>query len=212
MAGLSVIQFDLRRSPECPDSQEERYRACLDMVRWADENGITVAGFSEHHNTEDGYLSAPLGLAGMMTSVTSRVRISVSALLVPLHEPMRLAEEISLLDRVSGGRFSATCGLGYREIEYQALGVDWARRGKVAGCCDGLKPCLLEGEHGARHMVGMGHHDNGCVFPASFEHLVCFIDCIADCVDEFNTCRVQSDNWSHFLQPRIFGFASRFAG
>ena len=131
MDALTVIQFDMRRSPECPDSQEARYRACLDMVRWGDENGITVAGFSEHHNTEDGFLSSPMMLAMAAAQATTNIRLSVSALLLPLHDPIRIAEDIAVLDLVSRGRFMAVAGLGYRESEYQTMGVEWKRRGKV---------------------------------------------------------------------------------
>ncbi len=131
MEALTVIQFDLRRSPECPDSQEERYRACLDMVRWGDENGITVAGFSEHHNTEDGFLSSPMMLAMAAAQATSNIRLSVSALLLPLHDPIRIAEDIAVLDLVSQGRFMAVAGLGYREREYQTMGLEWQRRGRI---------------------------------------------------------------------------------
>lgn len=131
-AGTSIVlRFDMRSSPDCSESQTARYQAAIDMAHWADGNRVDVVGLSEHHSTSDGYLSAPLGLAGMMAAVTERVRISVSALLVPLHDPLRLAEDISLLDLASGGRFTATCGLGYREIEYSALGEDWSRRGRV---------------------------------------------------------------------------------
>lgn len=126
-----VLRFDMRAAPSAPDSHAERYRAAIDMARWADRRQIDVVGLSEHHQADDGFLSAPLQLAGMMAAVTERVRISVSALLVPLHDPLRLAEDIAVLDLASGGRFSATCGLGYREAEYRAAGVDWQRRGAV---------------------------------------------------------------------------------
>lgn len=126
-----VLRFDMRSSPGCRDSPAERYKAALDMACWADENSIDVVGLSEHHDTQDGFLSAPLGLAGMMCARTSRVRISVSALLVPLHDPLRLAEEIAVLDLIAKGRFSATCGLGYREQEYKRFGVNWKQRGQV---------------------------------------------------------------------------------
>jgi alkanesulfonate monooxygenase SsuD/methylene tetrahydromethanopterin reductase-like flavin-dependent oxidoreductase (luciferase family) len=125
-----VLRFDLRSAPFCPDSPASRYRAALDMAAWADEQAVDVIGLSEHHVTEDGFLSAPLQLAGMMAALTRRVRISVSALLVPLHDPLRLAEDIVALDLVSGGRFTATCGLGYREVEYRATGADWPARGR----------------------------------------------------------------------------------
>jgi alkanesulfonate monooxygenase SsuD/methylene tetrahydromethanopterin reductase-like flavin-dependent oxidoreductase (luciferase family) len=126
-----VLRFDMRSAPHSPEIPASRYRAAIDMACWADDNLINVVGLSEHHDSGDGFLSAPLQLAGMMAARTSRVRISVSALLVPLHDPLRLAEDIAVLDLVSGGRFTATCGLGYRQAEYQALGVDWSRRGQL---------------------------------------------------------------------------------
>ena len=131
MGAMTVIQFDMRRSPECPDEQQARYRGCIDMVRWADNNDITVAGFSEHHNTEDGFLSSPMMMAMAAAQATNNIRLSVSALLLPLHDPIRVAEDIAVLDLVSEGRFMAVAGLGYRQSEYQTMGVDWKRRGKV---------------------------------------------------------------------------------
>ena len=126
-----VLRFDMRSSPECPDTSADRYRAALDMASWADRNSVDVIGLSEHHDTTDGFLSAPLQLAGMMIAATQRIRINVSALLVPLHDPLRLAEDIAVLDIMAGGRFTATCGLGYRESEYECFGIDWLNRGQV---------------------------------------------------------------------------------
>jgi alkanesulfonate monooxygenase SsuD/methylene tetrahydromethanopterin reductase-like flavin-dependent oxidoreductase (luciferase family) len=126
-----VLRFDMRSTPVCPDDTASRYQAAVDMAAWADRNEVDVVGLSEHHVTGDGFLSSPLALAAAMAARTERIRISVSALLVPLHDPLRLAEDICLLDLVSGGRFSATCGLGYREIEYARFGIDWSQRGQV---------------------------------------------------------------------------------
>ena len=125
-----VLRFDMRRAPYCPESSAQRYQTAIEMANWAD-GLVDIVGLSEHHCTEDGFLSAPLQLAGMMAAGTRKVRISVSALLVPLHDPLRLAEDIALIDLASGGRFSATCGLGYRELEYRSLGIDWENRGRI---------------------------------------------------------------------------------
>jgi alkanesulfonate monooxygenase SsuD/methylene tetrahydromethanopterin reductase-like flavin-dependent oxidoreductase (luciferase family) len=126
-----VLRFDMRTSEQSPEAPAERYAASLEMAAWADENTVDVVGLSEHHDTPDGFLSAPLQLAGMMIARTRRVRVSVSALLVPLHDPLRLAEDIALLDITAQGRFTATCGLGYRQEEYDSFGVDWEKRGQV---------------------------------------------------------------------------------
>jgi len=149
-----VLRFDMRSSPKCPDTSADRYRAALDMARWADRNAIDVIGLSEHHDTTDGFLSAPLQLAGMMIAATQRIRISVSALLIPLHDPLRLAEDIAVLDIVAGGRFTATCGLGYRESEYECFGIDWVNRGQVFDEKLNLLVKALKGEN---------FYYNGCI-------------------------------------------------
>ena len=115
----------------CKDAPTDRYNAAIEMATWADTGMINVVGLSEHHGTPDGFLAAPLQLAGMMVACTKRVRISVSALLVPLHDPLRLAEDICLIDQIARGRFSVTCGLGYRELEYQLFNIDWSERGQL---------------------------------------------------------------------------------
>ncbi len=101
------------------------------MAAWADERVVDVVGLSEHHSTEDGYLPAPLVLAGAIAARTQRVLFNVSALLVPLHDPLRLAEDIAVIDLLSRGRFTVTVGLGYRPEEYRALGKSWERRGDL---------------------------------------------------------------------------------
>jgi alkanesulfonate monooxygenase SsuD/methylene tetrahydromethanopterin reductase-like flavin-dependent oxidoreductase (luciferase family) len=126
-----VLRFDMRSAPQCPDTPTDRYQTAVEMASWADRNTVDVVGLSEHHNTEDGFLSAPLQLAGLMIARTENIRISVSALLVPLHDPLRLAEDITLLDIASNGRLSTTCGLGYRQVEYECFGMDWDNRGQV---------------------------------------------------------------------------------
>lgn len=131
MQPLVVLQFDMRAAPNCPDTAAERYRACLEMVRWADEQPVSVVGFSEHHNSEDAFLSSPLVMAMAAVAVTKRVAINVSALQLPLHDPIRIAEDIAVLDLLSGGRFSTTLGLGYREVEYELFDVSWKDRGRI---------------------------------------------------------------------------------
>jgi alkanesulfonate monooxygenase SsuD/methylene tetrahydromethanopterin reductase-like flavin-dependent oxidoreductase (luciferase family) len=68
-------------------------------------------------------------VAAAFSAVTTRIPISVSALLVNLYEPVRLAEDMAVLDHLSKGRVSYTLGLGYRPVEYELFGRDWATRG-----------------------------------------------------------------------------------
>lgn len=146
MKSLVVMQFDMRRAPQCPDSFQQRYKACLEMIARADTLPVSVIGLSEHHNTPDGFLSAPLMLASAAAAVTQRVAISISALQLPLHEPLRVAEDIAALDLISSGRCTLTLGLGYRELEYQSFNQPWQRRGKLLDEKLGVLLRALSGE------------------------------------------------------------------
>ena len=65
----------------------------------------------------------------MGVGATRRAHVMVNALLVPLHDPVRLAESVATLDVTSGGRFTFVAGLGYRPEEFEMAGVDRSRRG-----------------------------------------------------------------------------------
>lgn len=112
-----------------------RYRAALEMATYADEHGFTAVSCEEHHLASTGWLPSPLVMAAAIAGCTRRVHINVSALLVPLYDPVRLAEDIAVLDNLSGGRFSIVAGLGYREAEYRALDRQWSQRGKQLDAC-----------------------------------------------------------------------------
>jgi alkanesulfonate monooxygenase SsuD/methylene tetrahydromethanopterin reductase-like flavin-dependent oxidoreductase (luciferase family) len=128
---MSVIRFDLRRAGSSDVPFADLYREALAMSAWADEVGFDMCVLSEHHGDEGGYLPAPLVMAGAVAGRTRRIPIFISALLVPLHEPVRLAEDLAVLDLVSGGRVSFVTGIGYRPSEYALLGKDFHRRGKL---------------------------------------------------------------------------------
>jgi alkanesulfonate monooxygenase SsuD/methylene tetrahydromethanopterin reductase-like flavin-dependent oxidoreductase (luciferase family) len=132
---ISVIRFDLRAPAFSPASPRDLYAAALDMVAFADEVGFQIATLSEHHGVDDGYLPAPLPMAGVLIGRTKRLTVNFSALLVPLYDPVKLAEDLAVLDLASGGRILVVAGLGYRPEEYEALGRDWSKRGRRLDEC-----------------------------------------------------------------------------
>ena len=111
--------------------ESKRYKAVLDMAEFAEAAGFDFINLEEHHCSKTGWLGSPLTLASMIAARTSRIRIGVTALLVTLYDPIRLAEDIVVIDLVSGGRFSFVAGMGYRPIEYHAMDKDWHRRGAL---------------------------------------------------------------------------------
>jgi alkanesulfonate monooxygenase SsuD/methylene tetrahydromethanopterin reductase-like flavin-dependent oxidoreductase (luciferase family) len=128
---IPTLRYDLRRAPFAGTSHPERYEAALAQCAWADERGFSSVVLSEHHGVEDGFLPAPLVFAAAVAGRTSRVLITISALIVPLHDPLRLAEEMAVLDLASGGRIAIVAGIGYRAEEFEMFGVDKSRRGAI---------------------------------------------------------------------------------
>jgi alkanesulfonate monooxygenase SsuD/methylene tetrahydromethanopterin reductase-like flavin-dependent oxidoreductase (luciferase family) len=90
-----------------------------------------VVALSEHHGVDDGYMSAPVTLAAAIAGRTKRLQINIAAVLVPLHDPVRLAEQLAVVQLVSGGRLSLVAGMGYRDEEFHMAGVDRRQRGQL---------------------------------------------------------------------------------
>jgi alkanesulfonate monooxygenase SsuD/methylene tetrahydromethanopterin reductase-like flavin-dependent oxidoreductase (luciferase family) len=122
------LRYDLRAPAFGTTTPAELYAACLDQCEWADRNGLDLVAISEHHGVDDGYLSAPITLAAAIAGRTRRLQINVAAVLVPLHDPVRLAEQIAAVELLSGGRLSFVAGLGYRHEEFAMAGVERKQR------------------------------------------------------------------------------------
>ncbi|MEV5597651.1 LLM class flavin-dependent oxidoreductase [Streptomyces sp. NPDC052496] len=128
---VTVLRFNLAGPRPAPDVLGARYRAAVEMAAYADDRGLTTVQTEEHHATDSGWMPAPLAFAGAVLGATRRITVTVSALITPLHDPLRLAEEIAVLDLLSGGRLVTVAGIGYRPEEYAAHGRDWHWRGKL---------------------------------------------------------------------------------
>lgn len=126
-----AVRYDLRVPPFAATTHAAQYAACLEQSAFADEHGLDTVVLSEHHGVEDGFLPAPVTLAAAVAGRTRRIGINIAAVLVPLHDPVRLAEELAVAQLASGGRLSFVAGLGYRQEEFEMAGVDPKQRGKL---------------------------------------------------------------------------------
>jgi alkanesulfonate monooxygenase SsuD/methylene tetrahydromethanopterin reductase-like flavin-dependent oxidoreductase (luciferase family) len=131
---MFTLRFDMR-APATGASARDLYAAALEMTAWGEAHGCISAIVSEHHASPDGYLPAPLVLASAMAARTRSLPIQVAALIVPLHDPIELAEQMAVLDLVSGGRVSYVVAVGYRPEEYAMFGRDLAHRGRRMDTC-----------------------------------------------------------------------------
>ena len=128
---MFTLRFDMR-APSTGAPTTELYAAALDMTSWSESRGAVAAIVCEHHGQEDGYLPSPMILATAIAARTSSIQIVLAVVVLPLYEPIRLAEEMVVLDIISNGRVGYVCGIGYREDEYDLFGVDFRRRGRIA--------------------------------------------------------------------------------
>ncbi|MFD0413303.1 LLM class flavin-dependent oxidoreductase [Streptomyces sp. NPDC127108] len=128
---VTVVRFNLVDPAATPDTLSARYRAALEMAAYADDRGVSTIQTEEHHGAANNWLPSPFAFAGAVFGATRRIAVTVSAVIGPLHDPLRLAEDIAVLDLLSGGRLVTVAGIGYRPEEYAAFGVEWTRRGKL---------------------------------------------------------------------------------
>ncbi len=107
---------------------EELYRTHLDLIVDSERLGFDNAWLTEHHFVDDGYSPSLLPIAAAVAARTTRIRIGTFLLLLPLHNPVRVAEDTATVDLISGGRFDLGVGLGYRLAEFDDQGIPVAER------------------------------------------------------------------------------------
>jgi alkanesulfonate monooxygenase SsuD/methylene tetrahydromethanopterin reductase-like flavin-dependent oxidoreductase (luciferase family) len=121
------LKYDLR-APTWGAPAHELYAAALDQCEWADDVGFDVVRFLEHHGSDDGYCPSPLIMAAAAAARTRRIRIRARAFILPLHDPVRVAEDTAVIDLVSRGRFELVVAGGYVRSEFEMFGRDLADR------------------------------------------------------------------------------------
>jgi len=126
-----VLRFNMSGAADTREGESDRYRAAVEMAAYADAHGFGAVNVEEHHDAEIGWMPSPLVLASAIASRTERIAIRASAILATLYDPIRLAEDIAVIDLISRGRFSFVLGQGYRESEYHVMDRDFARRGEA---------------------------------------------------------------------------------
>ena len=145
--GLSV-----QHPPE--DPQATRFAEHLAQVRAARAAGFSHVWASQHYVSAPYTYFQPLPTLGRVAAEAGEMALGTGVLLLPLHAPVDVAEQIATLDVITGGRFIFGVGLGYRDVENAALGVD--PRARVGRLEEGLEvlerlwsgePVSYQGKH-----------------------------------------------------------------
>jgi probable F420-dependent oxidoreductase len=111
-------------------SYHQEYRDILELTRLVESSGLDAAWVSEHHFAADGYLPSLAVMMAAMAAVTERIELGTGVVLAPFHDPIRLAEDFAVVDQISGGRTICGLGIGWREEEFRAFGIDISSRAR----------------------------------------------------------------------------------
>ena len=116
------LTFDMRRPSWVSTPLTDFYSAALDICAWADANDFQAVSLGEHHSTDDDYLSSPLVMATAIAARTRKLQLRM-ILLAPFYHPLRLAEDLHVLEVLSGGRCLPVISGGYRPAEFEMFGI-----------------------------------------------------------------------------------------
>src|SRR3989442_9591773 len=125
------MQFGLYSSIANPPRGENLDRSIDEVIaeaQLAEASGFDSCFFGEHHQDKDGFLPSPLIVATAVAAHTRRLNVGTSVILLPLHHPVRLAEDVITLDLVSKGRVVLGVGIGYQATDFAAFAVPMEER------------------------------------------------------------------------------------
>lgn len=104
------------------------YRAAIEQAKVAEALGYDCAVVAEHHFTKDGWIPAPTILCGALAASTTRMRIGTDVIVLPLHNPLTIAEQMLTLDNLTAGRAVCGFGMGGRKEDFETYGVPFQQR------------------------------------------------------------------------------------
>jgi luciferase family oxidoreductase group 1 len=115
--------FLLMQSPSAQAS-EEMFARAIEQAQAAEDLGFRNIWLAEHHFSTYGYVGRPVQLATYIAARTTRLRVGTAVIVVPLHHPLIVAEEIAMLDVLAGGRVDIGLGRGYQYYEFERMGLE----------------------------------------------------------------------------------------
>jgi probable F420-dependent oxidoreductase len=115
-------------NPPRGDDLDRCVQEAIAEAELAEDCGFHGFFFGEHHQDRDGFLSSPLIVCAAVAARTKKIQIGTSVVLLPLHHPLRVAEDVATLDIVSGGRVAFGVGMAYQEADFRAFGIEKKHR------------------------------------------------------------------------------------
>jgi alkanesulfonate monooxygenase SsuD/methylene tetrahydromethanopterin reductase-like flavin-dependent oxidoreductase (luciferase family) len=119
------MRIGLFQNIQWPEDTQQltQFTNAIDQVRHAEQLGFESAFFVEHHWTRHGILSSTLTTLSYVAGLTSTMRLGTAVLVLPFHDPVRLAEEAATVDLLSGGRLDLGVGRGFQWTEFNGFDI-----------------------------------------------------------------------------------------
>jgi alkanesulfonate monooxygenase SsuD/methylene tetrahydromethanopterin reductase-like flavin-dependent oxidoreductase (luciferase family) len=131
------VAYDFRNPEGSGIANADLYARVLAQAERIDALGFDQIWLTEHHFVDDGYLPSFAPVAGALAARTKHVRISSDIVLLPFQHPLRFAEDLAVLDNLSGGRIELGIGMGYAPHEFAAFGIE--RKERVTRTEEGIR-------------------------------------------------------------------------
>ncbi len=140
------LYYDFRNPKQWHRPITDIYGEIFEQIVWADQAGFDNVWISEHHLVEDDYTPSVLPIAAAIAAKTRNIRIGSAVMDLPLHNPIRVAEDAATVDVISNGRFELGVGVGYRVEEFESFGIPKVERGRRTTEALEIIRCLLDGD------------------------------------------------------------------
>jgi len=145
---IGIGLWTMQSTATAPADPTALYAEFAEDAALVERLGFRSVWTAEHRGWYDGWCPAPIHAQAVAAARTSRVRFGNAIMLVPQHEPVRLARSLATLDRLSGGRVDLGAGLGHRDAEFDAMGLRRDRRGRLMDAALHTLAAVWAGEHG----------------------------------------------------------------
>ena len=132
--------FDLRKPKWASQPTRETYAACVDICEWGESLGFQAITLGEHHSMDDDYLASPIQMAGIIGGRTRRLQLRM-IILTPFYNPIRLAEDLAVLNLATNGRALPVMSAGYVPAEFDLYGV--LRKDRAAAVEEAIDVCRM---------------------------------------------------------------------
>jgi len=121
---MHIGLFNLMSLRDRSKPPREVYLETVEQVRLAEQMNFDAAWFAEHHFSNYCVCPSPVSMAMYVAPQTKTIRLGPAVVVVPLHHPLRMLEDLAVLDSVSDGRLVIGLGSGYQKYEFHKFGVD----------------------------------------------------------------------------------------